>query len=325
MYLGGTRIFVSIASYRDPEAPHTVRSLLEKADRPQNITIGVLSQLEQDHDSHCVVGSTPQVREVIVPARESRGACWARHRIFTTLMHDEDFVLQIDSHSRFDPGWDTCLLQMYESTNDPNAVLSTYPSAFDPHTGFFSPQMYNRFDCQNFNGEGLPIVSSAAFSLDKAPATLALTPFIAGGCMFTTTRAVRTVPYDPFLYFVGEELNYAIRLWTHGFNIYTPNRGFMYHFYGKSPVAPKHWDDQVSRYGELNSRSFERNKHLLGIKPSKNTKALQFLELFDFGKARTYAQWQACAGIDIQRQVISDDARVGIMKAFDSRPYSVSF
>ncbi|KAK3251917.1 hypothetical protein CYMTET_38765 [Cymbomonas tetramitiformis] len=38
------RIFVSIASYRDPEALHTIRDLFDKADHPERIFVGVVWQ-----------------------------------------------------------------------------------------------------------------------------------------------------------------------------------------------------------------------------------------------------------------------------------------
>lgn len=322
MYLGGARIFVSIASYRDPEAPATVRDLFAKADRPSLVTVGILSQADKRLDQACIVESHPNVRQVIISPKESRGACWARHRIFTTLMHDETFVLQIDSHSRFDQGWDTRLRRMFEKTQDPNAVFSTYPSSYNPETGYISPQTYNRFDCQSFNDLGFPIISSGVIAAERGPEVAERTPFIAGGCMFTLTSTVRKVPYDPYLYFLGEELNYAIRLWTNGFNIYSPNEPFMYHFYGKAVTTPFHWTDQAKEFAELNRVSFERNRHVLGIIQSSDAKALKFIENFSLGKVRTLDQWQICSGINIKNKTLTEDAKRGVMKTFDNRIYA---
>ncbi len=320
VYLGGARIFVSIASYRDPQAPDTVKDLFAKADRPESIFAGVLSQVVKGIDDHCLVGHHPNVRQVIIPAKESRGACWARHRIFTTLLHEEEFVLQIDSHSRFDKGWDTKLFRMFEKANDPMAVFSTYPSSFDPYTGYFSPQTYNRFDCQSFDEKlGFPLISSGVRPPSEVPEFPELTPFVSGGCTFTTAKAVRQVPYDPYLYFLGEEINYSIRLWTHGFNIYTPNMPFMYHYYGRSPQRAVHWEDQASVFAELNRVSFARNKHLLNIEKTTDVKALAHIERFGLGRARTLDQWQIASGINIKHRTLSEDAKRGIMRKFDNR------
>ena len=43
-------IFVSVASYRDPEAPHTIRSLFAQAESPSRVHVGVCFQCELDGD-----------------------------------------------------------------------------------------------------------------------------------------------------------------------------------------------------------------------------------------------------------------------------------
>ena len=44
--------------------------------------------------------------------------------------------------------------------------------------------------------------------------------------------------YDPFTpgIFDGEEFTKAIRLWTHGYDIYSPHRVYVVHDYHKSQV-----------------------------------------------------------------------------------------
>ena len=46
---------------------------------------------------------------------------------------------------------------------------------------------------------------------------------LAGGFIFTYGRFIREVPYDPFLYFHGDEQSIAIRAYTRGWDIYHPN------------------------------------------------------------------------------------------------------
>ena len=130
------RIFISIASYRDPETPATLRDLFAKAAHPERIFAGVLSQAVPGEDDDCMVlpGGIPadNMRGIQAHPRESMGACWARHRILTELRGDEEFVLQIDSHMRFVPGWDDHLLAMWALCNSSRAVLSTYPIPYTP-------------------------------------------------------------------------------------------------------------------------------------------------------------------------------------------------
>ena len=72
-----------------------------------------------------------QVRTIEVHASESKGACWARHKV-QSLWQGEDYYLQIDSHMRFVQGWDEILIAMLEQCDSPKPVLSTYPLQFTP-------------------------------------------------------------------------------------------------------------------------------------------------------------------------------------------------
>jgi [Skp1-protein]-hydroxyproline N-acetylglucosaminyltransferase len=74
-----------------------------------------------------------QIREIILDYREATGPCKAR-MLAQKLWAGEDYVLQIDSHMRFCPGWD---IQLVEWLTDcerratySKAVLSTYPPPF---------------------------------------------------------------------------------------------------------------------------------------------------------------------------------------------------
>jgi hypothetical protein len=140
------RIFVSVASYRDPECPHTLLALFTKATRPERLVVGVCFQCGggggagdqgEDDDEACVDLSLlraewrQQVRSVRMPWREARGPVWARHLVQRELYDGEEFYLQIDSHSRFVPGWDERLVAMLARCGSPKAVLSTYPLPYE--------------------------------------------------------------------------------------------------------------------------------------------------------------------------------------------------
>jgi hypothetical protein len=43
-----SKIFVQIASYRDPQLIPTIKNMLENAKNPQNITIGIARQFHPD-------------------------------------------------------------------------------------------------------------------------------------------------------------------------------------------------------------------------------------------------------------------------------------
>lgn len=69
------------------------------------------------------------------------------------------------------------------------------------------------------------------------------------GLSFSKCHAEKKTPYDPFTpgIFDGEEFNKAIRLWTYGYDIYSPHRVYIVHDYHKSQGNPKHssWSGKI--------------------------------------------------------------------------------
>ena len=75
-----------------------------------------------------------QVREVQLDYREATGPCKARV-LAQALWAGEAFVLQLDAHMRFAPGWDASLVkwlcQAEAAHPGTKPVLSTYPPGFE--------------------------------------------------------------------------------------------------------------------------------------------------------------------------------------------------
>ena len=93
------KIFVSIANYRDSEAPHSVNDLFAKASHPENIFIGIVNQVEEE-DILAVVKTSLNIRAITISSDHATGPCLARH-MAQALWRGEEFLLQIDSHMRF--------------------------------------------------------------------------------------------------------------------------------------------------------------------------------------------------------------------------------
>lgn len=54
---------------------------------------------------------------------------------------------------------------------------------------------------------------------DRSPPAAACT----GGFIFGSLRILRDLPFDPAIYFNGEEPSLAVRLFTHGFDLFSPH------------------------------------------------------------------------------------------------------
>ena len=234
-------IFVSIASYRDAECVETLKSLFENAKHPDRVFAGVCEQNSSDGQETCVPAGFrwhDQVRRVGVPAREAKGPTYARY-LCSTLYRGETFFCQIDSHTRFAKHWDVDAVGMVRAAASPRAVLTHYPPATSEKgddTGVPS-LCASTFD----ETMGFPVFEAVTLPASKTPKPV---PFTAGGFLFGPGTMVKDVPFDPDLphLFQGEEFLYSARLWTSGYDFFTPTKNLVFHHYYRKG-RPKFWED----------------------------------------------------------------------------------
>jgi hypothetical protein len=295
------RIFVNIASYRDTECQWTVRDLFEKAENPDRIFVGICWQFAPETDQDCFTVETrpAQVRRVDFHPKESRGVCWARNHA-QKLLRGEEFTLQIDSHMRFVAGWDRVLLEMYEACLADRAVLSTYPSAYEPPNTLMPPLIATILP-KEFDGRGMFRVRSVAVPPEKAPAAPTPTAYVAAGFLFAPSGIIEDVPYDPHIYFQGEEITLAARLWTHGWDLFTPNRHVIYHDYTQRGHKNRHWEDSTD-WSAMNKLSERRVRHLLSgddreASVAAGDDALVEIDKFGLGEVRSLSEYEAFSGV----------------------------
>ena len=130
------KIFVQIASYRDPQLIPTIKSMLENAKKPKNVVIGICRQYhpEDGFDNLDEFKGDKRFRVVDVLYTESKGVCWARNQV-QQLYKGEEYTLQIDSHMRFEKDWDDTLIKMIKQLQKKGfekPLLTGYVSSFDP-------------------------------------------------------------------------------------------------------------------------------------------------------------------------------------------------
>ena len=106
-------IFIQIASYRDPELPKTINDCIENANRPENLRFGICRQSKPGDEFDRLPGyeNDPRFKIIDVDWKDARGVCWARN-IVQNEYDGETYTLQLDSHHRFAPGWDTLSIDM---------------------------------------------------------------------------------------------------------------------------------------------------------------------------------------------------------------------
>lgn len=311
------RIFVSVAAYRDPDLSATLQDAVEQAECPEALHLGVLEQSETPTTLPEVVHARAgQVTYLHLHHRFSRGPCWARALIASGIRQETHF-LQIDSHTRFDPGWDRTLLDTCEALArehaQPKVILSTYPCAFELQESPGPDQGQGQAVRKPMPGLALvlrprPDATLAGtspvlpFHAVPTPSAVALPGHHVGaGCLFAPARLLQEVPLDPWLYFHGEEQNLAVRAWTHGWDIWHPPDLPVYHLYGRQEARPVHWEesedrDRPVRWWQLHQQAEQRMAALLFEQAD--------LGVYGLGQARSLDDYASAFGIDYGKRAL---------------------
>lgn len=143
-YGNNETIFIGICSYRDIQCIHTILNLFETALYPDRLRIGIFQQNNiTDLDCtnfyeiincdpltsnfiHPICGRQSQIKIARIHYLDAKGPMYGRYR--TELFYNnENYAMQIDSHSRMIPCWDNILISMFKKLNNQYAVISTYP------------------------------------------------------------------------------------------------------------------------------------------------------------------------------------------------------
>lgn len=246
-------IFVSIVAYRDPELENTLRDAVSNARYPEQLKFGIVNQDINNID----VSFLNNYSLITIHPKHAKGVGFAREKAMS-LYTDEDYYLQIDSHMRFTKDWDIkCLEQIklaQQISRNKKIILSSFPP----------PYSLNR-DGSSFihtvSTEELPVeptkqvvwlrpdgqwgAKRVEFD-DKEYKLPELSNTVLAGFIFTTGNIVEEVPYDAEISFFGEEICFAMRAWTRGWDIYSPSIPIVYHFYKRSGFK-KIWSDEVIR------------------------------------------------------------------------------
>lgn len=316
-------IFVSIPAYRDPECQYTIVDLFHKARFPGRVYVGVCWQVDEEADGRCFLLDLRQfkskIRELRIPHTEARGPCYARARIERELFGGEDYLLQLDSHYRMIPGWDEELLTQLALCSSPKPVLTTYPSSYtlpddyvpgEPDRAKLSAKTHPVLLVAReiSRADGFLRISGKAVHAVSSPQQ---SYFWAAGLSFALASVIREVPYDATLedLFFGEESSMAVRLWTSGWDFFSPSKLIGYHLWTRKHrpnFRQLRSEEQLKR--EALSQACVRAQ--LGMRQQDDT-AYPGTAGFGLGSARTLADYEAFCGVYFAERMISARALRG--------------
>jgi hypothetical protein len=239
---GDHRVFIQIAAYRDRDLVNTVRSAIDHAAEPARLRFGICLQYDAETlDSLRDWDDDPRVEVAAIPWDEGKGVGWARS-IAQSFYDSEPYLLQVDSHVRFADGWDTKYVSMLHAADSERPILTNYPLMLT--FGDDGSEEYEQIeDLRKLGFE--PSRPEWSLRQRSEPAPLAATPqrhgLLAAGNLFTLGCFCVDVPYDPEIYYEGEEISLAARAYTHGYDLFYPNEHLVWHHYNHG--GPTHWND----------------------------------------------------------------------------------
>jgi len=319
------KIFVHLPAYREPELVPTIKDALNQAKYSERLVFGICRQYEEEDgfDNLDEFRSDSRFKIIDIPAQEAKGLAYARGLINDTLLEDEEYVLQLDSHHRFTKDWDVILIDWFcELQQDGyNPIIGGYLPSYNP---FNDPE--ERVD--------IPWQSEAACFYPFG--TIFIRPtgvhggwehltkpyparFLSGHFAFGPNKWAKEVRHDPNIFFAGEEINLTLRSFTHGYDLFHPHRVVIWHATMREERAGKLvWDDQSKRGDDLwwkgNDIARSRIRQLFGVEDNGHD-----LSGYELGTVRTVRDYEKYAGIHFKKKSFQKYTKDNF---FPPNPYS---
>ena len=301
------RIFVQIASYRDPQLVNTIEDMIKNSKFPKNLVVGLCRQYhpEDGFDNVDKFRKDKRFRIIDVPYSESKGVCWARNQV-QQKYSGEEFTLQIDSHMRFAPDWDETLVGMIKQLQEEGhekPLLTSYVSSFDPENDPAARvQEPWRMSFDRFIPEG-----AVFFLPETIPNWRNLTSpvpsrFYSAHFAFTLGQFSTEVQHNPNYYFHGEEISIAVRAFTWGYDLFHPHKVVIWHEYTRKGRT-KQWDDD-KEWVKKNNVSHLTNRKLFGMDGEVQE---GHDGPYGFGSIRTLQQYEEYAGLLFEKRAVQQE------------------
>ena len=300
-------IMLHLPAYREPELVPTIRSALANAEFPERIHFGICRQFNPDDGFDNVDEFRSDKRFKIYDMNyvEAKGLPYARAIINDTLLTDETFVCQLDSHHRFDKNWDSTLIKWYYDLKNEgyNPLICGYSPYYDPFNDPAGRTMEPWLsEAASFYPFGTIFIRPCGIpnwqSLTKPfPAR-----FLSGHFAFGPNKWAREVRHDSDLYFSGEEINLTVRSFTYGYDLFHPHRVVVWHATMREERnGMLVWDDQSKRGDNMfwKQQDIGRSKIRQLLRVEDNGFDLTG---YDLGTVRTLRDYEKYAGIHFKKK-----------------------
>ena len=302
-------IFVHLPAYRDPELVPTIKNALQNAKYPKRIHFGICRQFceTDEFDNLDEFRKDSRFHIMDVPYKEAKGLPWARAQINEKLLTNQDYILQLDSHHRFEKNWDATLIEMHSGleADGYKPILAAYLPLYDPFNdpgGRTMEPWQQTFAC--FYPHGTIFIRPGLLTgwqdMTKPP----MSRFLSGHFCFARSEWAKEIRHDPDIYFSGEELNLTVRSYTHGYDLFHPHKLVIWHSTMREERAGMlKWDDDAKLGVDWwNKQEYARKKIrvLLGSEEDPNID----LTGYDLGTVRSLRDYEKYAGFNFKTKSV---------------------
>ena len=260
-------------------------------------------------------------------ASKAKGPTHARS-LAAAMYRGEDFFMMIDAHNRFVQDWDMKIINDVHKCPSKKCVLSCYPQGLNnsnpenPHPLGTPPgtpledfasvsflcagEFHERSIIKNQRASTVPM------SVYPRPQ-----PYTGAGLLFGPGRMIIEAPFDPHLPFLwdGEEFLYTARLWTWGYDMYSPSENILFHHYYREN-QPRVWGEKSWAGGQGSQEqntAYKRLQHILKATKTGTDELMvpnaenepdvvKELPRFGLGPTRTIEEFWRYARIDIKNR-----------------------
>ena len=285
--MSSNKIFIQIASYRDPELPNTLNDCIANACNPENLTFGICWQHDENEDLSLYI-KDPRFKIISIHHSQTKGCCWARNKL-QQLYNGEEYTLQLDSHHRFVKDWDIILINMFKKLKEKGylkplitAYLPSYDPELDPEGRVMVPW---KIDFKEITHDKQVLFIPSYINNFKSLSEPVIAKFYSAHFSFTSGSFVKEVPHDPELYFTGEEMSITVRAYTYGYTLFHPHIVIAWHEYSRKNRV-KQWDDDKEWW----KKDKHSKQHYLNIFTNKG--------LYGIGQEKTIEDYISFSGIN---------------------------
>ena len=140
--------------------------------------------------------------------------------------------------------------------------------------------------------------------------------FFAAGFSFQKGHRLLNVPYDPYAAYLfdGEEMSMALRMFTHGYDFYAPDRDIAYHLYSPNAnkIRPVFWESDWSHKWKHARESEYRINYVMQLHQifhpaiAQNSYDLREIDKYGLGTHRRSQDFWDFARIDLNNLTSED-------------------